>query len=70
MNTHSLNQTNPFWKRFALLKLLESLPTVFSGTSAPLQENLSDQGQSSTIQSTHSPANLQPTYYLERRWFL
>jgi hypothetical protein len=63
MNTHSLT------KNSALLKLLEFLPTHFSGTSMPLQENSLNQGNSSFTQYKQKRQNIQQVYYLERRCF-
>jgi hypothetical protein len=64
MNTHSLTKNSAF------LKLLEFLPTHFSGTSMPLQDDSSDQGNSSFIQYKQKRQNIQQIYYLERRCFL
>jgi len=63
MNTHSLNQNSYF------LKLLEFLPTHSSGTFMPLQDDSSNQRNSSSTQYTQALRNLQQTYYLERRCF-
>lgn len=64
MNTHSLT------KNSALLKLFEFLPTHFSSTSVPLQDDASDQGNSSSTQYKQKQQNIQQVYYLERRCFL
>ncbi|MBW4523441.1 MAG: hypothetical protein KME16_27870 [Scytolyngbya sp. HA4215-MV1] len=64
MNTHSLTQNN------GLLKFLEFLPTHFSGTDLPLQDDSSNQGTSFSTQRTQVLRHLQKTYSLERRCFL
>jgi hypothetical protein len=64
MNTHSLTKSS------TLLKLLEFLPTHFSGTSMPLQDGSSDQGNSSSTQYNQKRQNIQQVYSLERRCFL
>jgi hypothetical protein len=63
MNTHSLTKNN------GLLKFLEFLPTHFSGTDLPLQDDLSNQGHSSFTQYKQKRQNIQQIYYLERRCF-
>jgi hypothetical protein len=63
MNTHSLTQNS------ALLKLLEFLKTHCSGTSMPLQDDASNQGNLSSTQHKQALRNLHQTYYLERRCF-
>jgi hypothetical protein len=63
MNTHSLTRNS------TLLKLFEFLPTHFSGTDLPLQEDSSDQGNSSFTQCQQKRQNIQQVYYLERRCF-
>jgi hypothetical protein len=63
MNTHSLAQNS------CLLKLLEFLPTHFSGTSMPLQDDSSNQGNSSFTQPAQAFRQLQKTYSLEWRCF-
>jgi hypothetical protein len=64
MNTHSLT------KNSTLLKLFEFLLTYFSSTDLPLQEDSSDQGNSSFTQYKQKRQNIQQIYYLERRCFL
>ena len=64
MNAHSLT------KNSALLKLLEFLQAHFLGTDLPLQDDSLNQGNSTSIQSSKRRPNLQPTYNLERRYFL
>jgi hypothetical protein len=64
MNTHSLTKSNGH------LKFLEFLPTHVSGISTPLQDDSSDQGNSSFIQYKQKRQNIQQVYYLERRCFL
>jgi hypothetical protein len=64
MNTHSLTKNNGF------LKLFEFLPTHFSGTDLPLQEDSPDQGNLSFTQYKQKRQNIQQIYYLERRCFL
>jgi hypothetical protein len=64
MNTHSLTKNN------GLLKFLELLPTHVSGISTPLQDDLSNQGNSSFTQYKQKRQNIQQVYYLERRCFL
>lgn len=64
MNTHSLNRSN------GLLKFLEFLLTHASGIFTPLQDNSSDQGNSSFTQYKQKRQNIQQIYYLERRCFL
>ncbi|MBD2000862.1 hypothetical protein H6G00_30395 [Leptolyngbya sp. FACHB-541] len=63
MNTHSLTKNN------GLLKFLEFLPTHVSGISTPLQDDPSDQGNSSFTQYKQKRQNIQQVYYLERRCF-
>jgi len=63
MNTHFLT------KNSTLLKLLEFLPTHFFGTDLPLQDDSSDQGNSSFTQYKQKRQNIQQVYYLERRCF-
>jgi len=64
MNTHSLT------KNSTLLKLFEFLPTHFSGTALPLQDDSLNQGTSFSTQRTQVLRHLQKTYSLERRCFL
>jgi hypothetical protein len=64
MNTHSLTKNN------GLLKFLEFLITHVFGISTPLQDGLSNQGNSSFTQSAQTFRQLQKTYSLERRCFL
>ncbi|MBD2156051.1 hypothetical protein [Leptolyngbya sp. FACHB-16] len=64
MNTHSLTQNN------GLLKFLEFFPTHPSGTDLPLQDDLSNQGNSSFTQYKQKRQNIGQVYYLERRCFL
>jgi hypothetical protein len=64
MNTHSLTQNGYFLKRLGFL------PTHRSGTSAPLQDDPSNQGKPSFTQYTKRRPNLQEVYHLERRCFL
>ncbi len=52
MNTHSLTKNN------GLLKLLEFLITHVSGISTPLQDDPSDQGNSSFAQSKQKRQNI------------
>jgi hypothetical protein len=63
MNTHSLTRSN------GLLKFLEFLPTHVSGISTPLQDDSSDQGNSSFTQYKQKRQNIGQVYYLERRCF-
>lgn len=63
MNTHSLTKSN------GLLKFLKFLPTHVSGISTPLQDDSSDQGNSSFTQYKQKRQNIQQVYYLERRCF-
>jgi hypothetical protein len=63
MNTHSLTRSS------TLLKLFEFLPTHSSGTPMPLQDDSSDQGNSSFTQYKQKRQNIQQVYYLERRCF-
>lgn len=63
MNTHSLTKNGD------LLKFLEFLPTHVSGISTPLQDDSSDQGNSSFTQYKQKRQNIQQNYYLERRCF-
>jgi hypothetical protein len=63
MHTHSLT------KNTALLKLFEFLITHLSGTSMPLQDGSSNQGNSSFTQYKQKRQNIQQVYYLERRCF-
>jgi hypothetical protein len=63
MKTHSLT------KNSALLKFLEFLPTHVSGIFTPLQDDSSDQGNSSFTQYKQKRQNIQQVYYLERRCF-
>ena len=64
MNTHSLT-TNK-----GLLKVLEFLPTHFSGTDLPLQDDSLNQETSFSTQRTQVLCHLQKTYSPERRCFL
>jgi hypothetical protein len=64
MNTHSLTKNN------GLLKLLEFLITYVSGISTPLQDDLSNQGNSSFTQYKQKRQNIGQVYYLKRRCFL
>ncbi len=63
MNTHSLTKNN------GLLKFLEFLLTHVSGISTPLQDDSSDQGNSSFTQYKQKRQNIGQVYYLERRCF-
>jgi hypothetical protein len=56
MNTHSLTNNN------GLLKLLEFLITHVSGIFTPLQDDASDQGNSSFIQYKQRRQNIQQIY--------
>nr|RNJ69837.1 MAG: hypothetical protein EDM05_08355 [Leptolyngbya sp. IPPAS B-1204] len=64
MNTHSLTKKN------GLLKFLEFLITDVFGISMPLQDDSSNQGNSSFTQYKQKRQNIQRIYYLERRCFL
>jgi hypothetical protein len=64
MNTHSLTKNN------GLLKFLEFLITHVFGISTPLQDGLSNQGNSSFTQYKQKRQNIGQIYYLERRCFL
>ena len=63
MNTHFLTKSN------GILKFLEFLPTHVFGVSTPLQDDLSNQGNSSFTQYKQKRQNIGQIYYLERRCF-
>lgn len=64
MTTRSLQLTG------LLSKLSEFLQAHFSGTSTPIRDKPSNQGNHSSTQHTQALRDLQQTYYLERRSFL
>jgi hypothetical protein len=63
MNTHFLTKSN------GLLKFLEFLHTHVFGVYTPLQDDLSNQGNSSFTQYKQKRQNIGQIYYLERRCF-